>query len=401
MPDPYSFFRPLLAADKRWAALDWRSAGAQAAEAADLTRCFADAGVAALAKLLPVVLSIDPKWLVESEFIEQFQADQAIFVVPAAALDDAQTIDVCIGLRKQGRHLALQLERAETIDTLPRAAFDYLQVDATFAREQLSAGDLNDLERSPFRKIATAVGSVHAFEWLAGKRFDLSDSRFVTILDPASGGERDLPRLQVLRLLNLVIQDADSREIEEVFRQEPRLSYNLLRLVNSVAVGAKTRINSFHQAIALLGRRQLQRWLQLLIYADQLTHGSKPNPLMQLAAQRGRQLELLAAALGPGSAAAEAAEAAFMTGIFSLLDILLKMPMSEILRDLPLPSDVEAALALRQGQLGTLLAVVLAGETGDFAQAQALLASLEIGPAAHAAAQVGAFYWAARINSER
>ena len=99
MPDPYSFFRPLLAADKRWAALDWRSAGAQAAEAADLTRCFADAGVAALAKLLPVVLSIDPKWLVESEFIEQFQADQAIFVVPAAGPGGRQAIGVGIALR--------------------------------------------------------------------------------------------------------------------------------------------------------------------------------------------------------------------------------------------------------------------------------------------------------------
>lgn len=401
MPDSYSFFRPLLAADKHWAALDWCYASPDPTDASDLARCFVDAGAAPLARLMPLVMRIDPRWLSDSEFIEKFEANQAIFVLPAAALDDGQAIELCVGLRRKGRHLALQLDHAERIKAIPRAAFDHLQVDATLARYELSLLDWRDLERNALRKIATGVGSLDAFEWLAARHFDFSDSSFVTIIDPTSGGEPDLARLKVLRLLSLVIQDADTREIEEVFRQEPRLSYNLLRLVNSVAVGAKTRISSFNQAIALLGRRQLQRWLQLLIYADQLAHGNKPNPLLQLAAARGRQMELLAATLDSGSDAREIGDAAFMTGIFSLLDILLKMPMREILSDLPLPSDVAAALALRQGTLGALLAVVQAGETRDFAQAKALLSSLEISPAGHATAQIGAFYWAARISSER
>ncbi|MBE2260391.1 MAG: HDOD domain-containing protein [Candidatus Accumulibacter sp.] len=401
MPDPHSFFRPLLAADKSWAALDWRTAGRQSAEADDLVRCFVDAGAAPLASVMPLVVPIEPNWLTEGEFIEKFETDQAIFVLPAAALDDGRVIEECAGWRRKGRHLALQLAHGGRIKDVPRAAFDHLQVDATLARYELSADDLSALDRGGFRRIATGVGSLGLFEWLAARHFDFTDSGFVTIIDPTSAGEPDLPRLKVLKLLSLVLQDADSCQIEEVFRQEARLSYNLLRLVNSVAVGAKTRISSFHQAIALLGRRQLQRWLQLLIYADQLAHASKPNPLMQLAAERGRQMELLAGNLASPADAAETGDAAFMTGIFSLLDTLLKMPMSEILADLPLPPDVAAALALRQGTLGTLLAAVLAGEASDFTQAQALLASLEIGPAAHARAQIAAFYWASRINSER
>jgi EAL and modified HD-GYP domain-containing signal transduction protein len=226
----------------------------------------------------------------------------------------------------------------------------------------------------------------------------------VTRLDPTAGGQPDLARLKVLKLLSLVIKDADTSEIEEVFRQEARLSYNLLRLVNSVAVGAKTRISSFHQAIALLGRRQLQRWLQLLIYADQLTHANKPNPLLQLAAARGRQMELSSAGLAASGELADSGDAAFMVGIFSLLDILLKMPMSEILSELPLPAVVGEALSSQKGALGTLLAAIVAGESGEaaeLAKAQALLSGLGISPACHAMAQVGAFHWASRINSER
>ena len=82
MPDPHSFFRPLLAADKSWAALDWRTAGRQSAEADDLVRCFVDAGAAPLASVMPLVVPIEPNWLTEGEFIEKFETDQAIFVLP-------------------------------------------------------------------------------------------------------------------------------------------------------------------------------------------------------------------------------------------------------------------------------------------------------------------------------
>lgn len=404
MPDPdypYSCFRPLLAADKSWAALDWSIAGSQPTDASDLVRCFVDAGAAPLASSLPLVLSIDPVWLTENEFIDKFEVDQAIFVLSAAALDDGPTVEACRRWRKKGRHLALQLDSPDLVKRIPPALFDHLSLDAAFARYQLPAFDLILLEQAGCRKIATGVGSAALFEWLVDNRFDYADSSFVTINDPLGEGPPDLARLSVLRLLNLVLQDADSRDIEEIFRQEARLSYNLLRLVNSVAVGARTEIGSFHQAIALLGRRQLQRWLQLLVYADQLAHGNQPNPLLQLAAARGRQMELLAAASASTSDSPEVADAAFITGTFSLLDILLKMPIGDILDELPLPSDIADALSSGKGVLGALLAVVVAGESRDWAPAKELLVGLGIRAADHAKAQVGAFYWASRINTAK
>ena len=103
----------------------------------------------------------------------------------------------------------------------------------------------------------------------------------MTTVDTRVPVDADTTRLKLLKLLSLVVQDADTREIEEIFRQEPKLSYNLLRLVNSVAVGPKTPITGFNQAITVLGRRQLQRWLQLLIYANQFGQAGQPNPLLQ------------------------------------------------------------------------------------------------------------------------
>lgn len=398
MPAPYSFLHPLLAPNRAWAALDWQAGSTEAITGADLTRCFTDSGAASLAAKMPFVLSIEPDWLGQSEFIQKFEANQAIFVLPANSLDDVATVDRCRELRKHGHHCALRVENAEVIRHVPVAAFNYLEFAADFARHQLPALDLIYTGQAGFHRIARGIGSHALFDWLAGKHFELCDSAFVTVRDPEAGKEPDLLRLKLLKLLSLVAQDADTREIEEIFREEPKLSYNLLRLVNSVAVGAKTTIGSFHQAIAILGRRQLQRWLQLLIYANQLAHTSEPNPLIQLAAARGRQMELLAGAIEPAIDTPDFGETAFMTGIFSLLDVLLHLPMKEVLDTLPLKDAIREALESRQGILGHLLGAIIAGESGNFTAAADTLAQIGISPIRHAKAQTAAFFWASGIN---
>jgi c-di-GMP phosphodiesterase len=400
MSGPYFFFRPLLAPNRAWTALEWNIGDQPAADANDYARCFTESGAAPLSDKLPLVLATDPVWLLLDEFVQQFTAHQAIFALPAASLDDQELLDRCLTLRKQGRHLALGIDNAATINRVPVAAFDYLHVDAALARYELTALELSYTASVGLRRIATGVASHNLFDWLAAKRVELSDSRFLSVSDPSTPSEPDLTRLKLLRLLSLVTQDADTREIEEIFREEPKLSYNLLRLVNSVAVGARTTISSFHQAIALLGRRQLQRWLQLLIYANQLAHANDPNPLLQLAAARGRQMECLAAVIEPPPELPQFADAAFMTGIFSLLDVLLNLPMRTILDALPLQDDIAAALAGRRGLLGEMLAAVVAGEAGDYAAAEERLVHLKISPEQHAAAQTTAFLWASRITLE-
>ena len=79
-----------------------------------------------------------------------------------------------------------------------------------------------------------------------------------------SGKRAGSQPMMLLKLLGLVMSNADLGEIEPTFKQEPQLSYNLLRLVNSVALGRPQKIATLKQAIVVLGRRQLQRWLQLL-----------------------------------------------------------------------------------------------------------------------------------------
>ena len=400
MPEPYFFFRPLLAPDHSWAALDWQAQSLQDTDPSAFIHCFSDSAAAPLADMLPLVVPINADYLLQKDFLKAFEAAPVVFVLPESCLQDEQVIAQCKAWRDHAKPLALQIEHLDILHKIPLPAFNSIRFDAAFARQEFSALDLINLNHAAFRKIATSVDSHEMANWLAGKGIECSDSHFLTSPNPALGKEPDLTRLKLLKLLNLVKQDGDTREIEAIFREEARLSYNLLRLVNSVAVGARTKISNFAQAIAILGRRQLQRWLQLLIYANNLADGNAPNPLMQLAAARGRQMELLSAAIKPIPDTHELGDNAFMTGLFSLLSVLINLPTSEILKELPLQDEVVDALSNPgdDGVLGHLLAAITAGEAGDFAHAAKILAGLGISPAVHAKSQVTAYYWASRIN---
>ncbi len=388
----------MLGPERSWSALHWQTDAMDRITAGEFIDCFTESGAAPLADRIPLLLPIAPEWLVQGEFIQKFRSDQAVFVLPEHALDAPTALAECAALRKRGYHFALRVDHADAIRRAPLTAFDHLLLDAAFSRHELPALELIYCDRVELRRIATGVASQELFDWLAAKRFALCDSAFLTAPDAERAPDPDAARVKMLKLLSLVVQDAETRAIEEVFREEPKLSYNLLRLVNSVAIGGMTQISSFNQAIAILGRRQLQRWLQLLIYANQFGLNNEPNPLMQLAAARGRQMELLCGALAAPPDIPELGDAAFMTGIFSLLDVLLKLPMREILGVLPLQDAITAALGERRGVLGELLAAVQAGEAGEHARAAAIFAAHGIAPASHAAAQVAALFWASRIN---
>lgn len=204
----------------------------------------------------------------------------------------------------------------------------------------------------------------------------------------AKGGRSPL---QLVRLLAEIERDADTPEVEHYFRADAELSYQLLRLLNSAAFAHRAPVHGLGHAITLLGRRQLRRWLQLLIYAKSGAEAALPNPLLQLAAYRGCLLEDLARQAGCPAADLDAA---YMTGIFSLLDRLIPQTLAELVAGLPLPPAVAAALAAGDGLFGRWLALAVAAESGDFARAAALLAASRVSPADWLAIQDTAYRWA-------
>jgi EAL and modified HD-GYP domain-containing signal transduction protein len=214
-------------------------------------------------------------------------------------------------------------------------------------------------------------------------------------LDDAEAGQHDLAhhddgttRRRLLTMLALLARDADSRELEAQLKQDPGLSYHLLKLVNSAAFSVGAQITSFGQAISRIGRRQLQRWLQLLLYARQHPDGPL-NLLLPIAARRGAVLEALCKRDGGNR---DTQDLAFMTGVFSLLDRLFRTPMAELLRGLNLPIEVEAALLRREGVLGQRLSLCEAP-----VPSHGVLDGAGVDSLAWWQSQLNAYHWAIQV----
>lgn len=225
------------------------------------------------------------------------------------------------------------------------------------------------------------------FHWLAGH---LAGQGVATTKgDPTTRG-------LLLKLLSLVTADAETAEIEAVVKRDPNLSYQLLKLVNSVAFAHSGKITNFSQAIALLGRRQLQRWLQLLLYAR--SQGSvSASPLLPRAALRASLMEALAKRL---RLTREQEDRAFMVGMFSLLETLFGSPLGEIVAPLNLADEIVQALIAGTGALGALLAAVKASESAPSADLARALAAAGIDNAGWADALIEAARWTAQVSKE-
>jgi EAL and modified HD-GYP domain-containing signal transduction protein len=147
----------------------------------------------------------------------------------------------------------------------------------------------------------------------------------------------------VLNLLNMVSEDTDNSEIEAGFKRDAALTFKLLRYINAVGFGLSCEVQSIQHALTILGRKQLYRWLTLLM----VTAGENTTPavLMKTAICRGRLTELL----GTGYFGKKDLDNLFVVGVFSLLGAILKMPMAQVLEKIQLPETVSSALLSREG----------------------------------------------------
>lgn len=381
--DDHLFIHPLLGMNEAWSGYLVEGAGATP-DAQTLQRLVQHPAVREFDQRHPWLLPAAPG------LAGQCASENTVYLFAGPLDENDQELEAALrkARHKVGRHLKPGEKTPMT------GTWDSILISASHARS-LPPYTLIGLA-SRTQVIAIDVHSRADFTWGQENAWSLASTEFLLARN-SNGSRADMTRIKLLEMLALIAQDADTGAIEEIFRQEPKLSYSLLRLVNSAAIAPRSPITSFSQAINLLGRRQLQRWLQLLVYADP-NNGQHPNPLLQMAAARGRMLELLAPALDPQPAVDNLEDAAFMIGAFSLLDVLLNMSMNEILQQLPLAEPVHKALAEQAGPLGKLLQAIRAADSRDLKAAASALEQCQINGEKSLDAQLAAYSWAGRIH---
>jgi len=334
-----------------------------AATANVINHAFAELGIEQALGPYKGFINCDESLLL-SDILEVLPTDKIVLEVLETVEVTPAIVERCLELKARGFTIALddfvnyEDKWKPLLDLIEIVKVDLLPLDSAGLARTTQA-----LKQWPALKLlAEKVDSREQAKYCHDLGYDLFQGYYFAKPAIIAGRKLGHSQLSLIRLLGLVLEDAETGQLEGVFKHEPGLAMNLMRLTNSVATGVQTKVTSLRHAITVLGRRQLQRWLQLLLYTNP-QGGDVASPLLQLAATRGRLMELLATKLHPGRR--DFQDHAFMTGIMSLMPTLMGMPLEEILRGINVATDIFDALEKNAGELGVLLQLCGALETGD------------------------------------
>lgn len=154
-------------------------------------------------------------------------------------------------------------------------------------------------------------------------------------------------------------------EIEQLISVDASLSYNLLKMANSVYFALRHRATTINQAIMTLGLGQLRQWVYLLSAANSGSENSDPGTeeFLKKSFMRAHFCsELMKHAQNMPISRSEA----YLMGMFSTLNYLVDAPLEEILDELPVADEIKAALLQGEGRCGKLYKLVLSYENADW-----------------------------------
>ncbi len=173
-------------------------------------------------------------------------------------------------------------------------------------------------------------------------------------------------KINYMKLMTVINQsDFDLEDVANVVAQDPALSIELLKIANKLTINSNIR--SINQATALLGQKEIRRWLNTTLF-NELAAG-KPNEITRLSLIRARFAENLASAFDYAMRKDEL----FLMGLFSLLNLILDMPMDEALEQVGVSNEIKKALVSDDGIFSPQLEFLLSYEAGDWQEVSRLM----------------------------
>lgn len=282
---------------------------------------------------------------------------------------DARVLEACHQLRRAGYRLALddfvysdRMEPLLAVANIVKVDFLATPPGERFALAQRLSG-------RPLQLLAEKLETPSAVAEARQLGFTLYQGYFFS--HPVIVTSQDLPSYKhhLIELLREIHRaDLDFEHLDQLIRSDMALCYRLLRYINAAHMGLRTRVESIHRALVLLGEREIRRWFSLVLVT--VIGQDRPPELLRQAVIRARFCELLAPTLGLADRAGDL----FLVGLFSLIDAVLGRPMEEILTPLPIAEELKQALGGDPRALGGVLDLCVAYERGHWERVQQFIA---------------------------
>lgn len=288
----------------------------------------------------------------------------------------------------------LEKPHPELMELLPET--DFIEIESTgFDGLQVKVlyRELRDLKGGQ-KLIASGLQTADDFSFYYRCGFDFFAGPFVSSRENWHPAKSEINRVRVMEVLNMIRAGAEFDAIADRLRTDPVLTFKLLRYINSAGIGLQRKITEISQALLVLGSERFYRWLSLLLFSfTQL--GYRERVLNEQALTRARFLEMIA---GKGSVP-KSADQLFITGLFSLMDVMMACTLEEVLKQIILPGAVADALRGNPGALSDALSLSIAIESGSVEDMEAAAALCGLDSITVTSTMIEALAWSQQMST--
>lgn len=282
--------------------------------------------------------------------------ERVVLEVPGSVMMQPDLLAKCRNLRAAGFRFAIDRFYSGSPASSLMGVADFVKLDASALGADGMRREAAALRGYSGKLVAERVESQPVFATLSGMGMHYFQGYSFAKPEILTGKVVSPAQMNIIELMQKIRNGADANDIATNFKRDVGLSLKILKYINSVGFALSCEVHSIKHAINIIGYKQLYRWASLLLAAGD--SGRVPPALVKTAVTRGRFMELVA----EGTLDRNDLDNLFVTGVFSLLDVILGMEMEHVVEQVPLPESVKDALAYRKGVYAPYLVLAEACE---------------------------------------
>jgi len=296
--------------------------------------------------------------------------DQTVAEILETVEPGDRVIAACKRLKDAGYLIALDDFAPNDPRTTLCDFADILKVDFRATKTEERAALIRQFGKGKRQMLAEKIETPLEFRQARDMGFVLFQGHFFRHPEILTTREVPASKLHHLRLLEMVCRvELDLRELERIIKQEASICYRLLRYLNSPLFGFSLEIKSIRHAMAILGERELRRWIRLVVTVSAAEQ--KCTELILNGLSRARFCELLSVKLRTDGDL-------FLMGLLSVMDSIMEVQMEVLLAQVPVDKELKAVLLGQASKFRPLYQLMLAQESGEWEHSTRLAAELKL-----------------------
>ena len=276
-------------------------------------------------------------------------------------------------LKSSGFKLAIRKLKISEYEPMKKVldCMDYILLDSKYV--DVKKAKIYFTHQYPnIRMCAGNIDSQDMFEDLnKDPAFCMFEGSFYRL--PVTRGEHTIAPLKInyLELLDMVnTPDFDLTKAADVISRDTALVVSLLKIVN--VMSRNSEITSIRHAAAMLGQKELKKWINVAVTKELCT--DRPGEITRISLLRAKFAEQLAPLFNMAGKSPEL----LLMGLFSVLDLILELPMAEALKKVNVSKEITDALVKHKGELAPVIDFIKSYESADWQEVSRQMILLDI-----------------------